>query len=76
MSRPSQPEDDFSFLPKVDDAETIDREALWAQAKGRDVTPSGPSQNEALSQPEPEPIAPPAPPHEKKASAGKIAASC
>ena len=42
MSRNPQPEDDFSFLPTVDDAETLDRETLWAQMKAREAVPQEP----------------------------------
>ncbi|MDB6118335.1 MAG: hypothetical protein JWO08_2116 [Verrucomicrobiaceae bacterium] len=67
MSSNLQPEDDFSFLPTVDDAEAIDREALWAKAKGREVTPAAPVQEEVISEAEPESVAAPAPWPEKKA---------
>lgn len=61
MSRNPQPEDDFSFLPTVDDAETLDREALWAQMKAREAVPQEPLVP-APPVPEPEPAAPaPAP---------------
>jgi len=57
-------DDDFSFLPSVDDADHLDRKALWKDAKiQREPQPAAPAEVEP--EPEPEPVAPAAPPATK-----------
>ena len=53
MSRHPLPDDDFSFLPTVDDADAPDKEALWARVKPSPQPPA------AVSEPIPELPAPP-----------------
>ena len=64
MSRAPFPEDDFSFLPKVDDAEALDKEALLARVKAHSAPTPQTADGEgigavrSMDPPPPEPAVP------------------
>ena len=56
MSRESLPDDDFSFLPTVDDADAVERETILKLARSRNSPPPPEPLDEPVQAPEPGPV--------------------